>query len=415
MATDGARALRLGAEREEKMRTRMLAVSTVVLFWAAGSVCLAADACLPGEIELYPTYTAVGIEIPYSGDDNGDATAEFVWRKSGEENWQDGVDMTIDRERRLVWASIWPLDEGETIEVKVAFNDPQTPDLLPLTASATTKRMILENAGGQKWFVAPEGNDADAGTEDKPFGTIAHAVSAAKPGDTVVVSSGVYREGDLGKGVIGESDKPIIITAAKGAKPVIDGSVEIAKGSDGWTKLEGDIYARDFSPETGYCGYVAQDGLRMFWYKKGVDFKNDSLKAKRGCYFEETLKKLYVRTGDSSSPSDHTYNIAVYPYGLHLSGSRYVTVKGFDIRFFGEAAVRVSDGARGSVVAGNRIHNAPAGILVLDEATCETAIWRNEIYEEGLTDFTWTAVKRSNYARQGTRIMAGRGTSVCYN
>jgi parallel beta-helix repeat protein len=41
-------------------------------------------------------------------------------------------------------------------------------------------------------YVAPYGDDAAAGTADAPWRTLARAVSAVRPGDTVVLRSGVY-------------------------------------------------------------------------------------------------------------------------------------------------------------------------------------------------------------------------------
>ncbi|MBA2625967.1 MAG: DUF1565 domain-containing protein, partial [Acidimicrobiia bacterium] len=43
-------------------------------------------------------------------------------------------------------------------------------------------------------YVAPNGNDAAAGTEAAPWRTLAHAVSAAPGGSTIVMRGGTYRE-----------------------------------------------------------------------------------------------------------------------------------------------------------------------------------------------------------------------------
>ena len=43
-------------------------------------------------------------------------------------------------------------------------------------------------------YVSPSGNDKAAGTEKAPFATIARAAAAAKPGDTVKIGPGIYRE-----------------------------------------------------------------------------------------------------------------------------------------------------------------------------------------------------------------------------
>ena len=49
-------------------------------------------------------------------------------------------------------------------------------------------------AGAAELFVSPEGSDKNPGSAKAPFATIARAASAAKPGDTVRIMPGVYRE-----------------------------------------------------------------------------------------------------------------------------------------------------------------------------------------------------------------------------
>ena len=44
------------------------------------------------------------------------------------------------------------------------------------------------------YYVSPAGNDSNPGTPDKPFATIGRAAGAAKPGDTVKILPGLYRE-----------------------------------------------------------------------------------------------------------------------------------------------------------------------------------------------------------------------------
>ena len=45
-----------------------------------------------------------------------------------------------------------------------------------------------------EFHVSVNGNDANAGTAEKPFKTISAAALVAKPGDVVTVHEGVYRE-----------------------------------------------------------------------------------------------------------------------------------------------------------------------------------------------------------------------------
>ena len=81
-------------------------------------------------------------------------------------------------------------------------------------------------------------SDSSAGTEAAPWKTISRAASAKelKPGDTVLIHSGGYRE-SVAVTVSGEPGRPITFAAAPQERVVIKGS-EIVKGR--WTRL-GDL------------------------------------------------------------------------------------------------------------------------------------------------------------------------------
>lgn len=392
-------------ERERVVRMRIFA-ACLVIGVCAGGACLAAEAFEPGGMELYPTLSAVGIEIPYTGD--AQDRPEMVWRRFGEADWRNGVAMTVDPVKRFVWASIWPLEQGETIEVKVTFGR-----RAPIEGKVTTRTMVLEGAG-RKYYVSPDGSDEAPGIKGLPFRTLAHAAGVVKPGDTVFAMSGVYPPLEL-RGLAGEENAPIIFAAAEGERPVIDGSVEIAKGDKDWRELGEGVYVRDADPRAIYKGYVAQDALRSFWYRELEDFHSDALKTGRSWHVDKGEGKLYVRTGDSSAALEHTYRVAVHSYGIDLTASRHVVVRGFQVRYCGSAAVLFDEGTTGCTVVDNVLHHVPFGVRLGGTGCMDNAIWRNEIYDEGLVDFTWSQIKASGYPRQGVMGIAGRGTSICHN
>lgn len=53
---------------------------------------------------------------------------------------------------------------------------------------------FLGVASGAEWYVSPGGNDSAAGTVNTPFRTVARALTAAGPGNTVHLRAGTYRE-----------------------------------------------------------------------------------------------------------------------------------------------------------------------------------------------------------------------------
>jgi len=405
--------------------------AVVVIVLSACSLACAGEQIEPGEMELYPTYYAVGIEIPYAGDDDGDAGAEFLWREAGGQAWRNGVEMTFEREKGFIWASVWPLEEGTTIEVRVTIADPDASGEIIREGAVTTREMVIEPADeGREIYVSPTGSDDNEGTADAPLRTLRYAAAIAQPGDVVYAFSGVYHEGNLFERLAGEPGRPIIIAPAEGHKPVLDGSMKIPVASGVWRPFEADIFVSDFHSPTGYVGYVAQDGLRMYKFRSLDDMRRERLAThwqenytvERGWFYDADAGKLYVRNLDGSDPEKHAYNVAIFEEAVNFSRAGHVVLRGFEIRNYGYAGVRVGEGAKSCVIYGNHIHNIPAGVFITGLETDDTAIWHNEITEPGLPDYSWSQNKGSGYLRQGVtgwlrgrRGTLGRGTSVCHN
>jgi len=86
--------------------------------------------------------------------------------------------------------------------------------------------------------VAVDGKDSSAGTAAAPLRTIQRGADLARPGDTVIVHQGVYRE-RIAPPRGGESDaKRIVYRAAPGEKVEIKGSEVVT----GWVKVRGDAW-----------------------------------------------------------------------------------------------------------------------------------------------------------------------------
>ena len=85
------------------------------------------------------------------------------------------------------------------------------------------------------FHVSTQGADSATGTADAPWRTIQRAVDALKPGDTALISAGVYRERiEVKSG--GTAQAPITLSAMPGANVVVSGADLLA---DGWSKMDG--------------------------------------------------------------------------------------------------------------------------------------------------------------------------------
>ncbi|HWE03253.1 MAG TPA: right-handed parallel beta-helix repeat-containing protein [Tepidisphaeraceae bacterium] len=111
------------------------------------------------------------------------------------------------------------------------------------------------------WFVAPNGNDKNAGTISQPFLTIQHAAGLAEPGDTVYLRAGTYRE-TVTPAHSGTASAPITYSAYDNEVVTIDGADLLS----GWTKNAGSssIYSTPQSWDLGEGNNeVFVDGVAM--------------------------------------------------------------------------------------------------------------------------------------------------------
>ncbi len=97
------------------------------------------------------------------------------------------------------------------------------------------------------WYVNGSGGGGGDGSQNKPFTRISSAAALAKPGDTVLVSGGVYRE-RVAPVNSGLENAPITYMAAPGedvvitASEVLKWSPSAAQGGSFMTQLEDSLF-----------------------------------------------------------------------------------------------------------------------------------------------------------------------------
>ena len=75
--------------------------------------------------------------------------------------------------------------------------------------------LLLTAGAADTYHVSPGGNDGNPGTREAPFATIAHAAERVKPGDTVKIGPGLYRE-QITFRKSGKKDAPITFLGSRG-------------------------------------------------------------------------------------------------------------------------------------------------------------------------------------------------------
>lgn len=220
-------------------------------------------------------------------------------------------------------------------------------------------------AAAAVYHVALRGSDAGAGTAAAPWRTIQHAVDALKPGDTVVVGPGTYRERiEFKRG--GTATAPITLTALPGARVVVSGADLL---SDGWSKAEGanGIYSHDWAlrfpingpndlthpadPQhevTGRAEQVMHDGALLRQVLRREQLAPGTFHVDLGA------QKLHVWLRDGRSPAGTELEASTRSQWLESSGVSHLRIRGITFRYAANHAQRgafsMGGGARACVV-----------------------------------------------------------------
>lgn len=82
-----------------------------------------------GEATATSTFESIGVILPFSGDDDRDASCSVRFRESGASEWRDGLDLWVDhrtdrRESREFRGSLVHLEPGTEYEIELTYSDP---------------------------------------------------------------------------------------------------------------------------------------------------------------------------------------------------------------------------------------------------------------------------------------------------
>lgn len=215
-----------------------------------------------------PTLNALGFEWRIAGDDNRDAAVTVRYRKAGSTDWHEGLPLLRLQGEPVVNSmysyiapnmfagSIFDLEPGTDYEAEFTLSDPDgVVGEVVKRVTVATRPVPVAAAGGQVYHVYPVGYE---GEKQQPAFTgllAAYYMGAdqsdhanvypprVRPGDTIMVHAGVYRDSRLHYGggdaehpaygtpfdgtyyltQKGTAEKPITIRAAGDGEVIFDG------------------------------------------------------------------------------------------------------------------------------------------------------------------------------------------------
>jgi Right handed beta helix region len=235
----------------------------------------------------------------------------------------------------------------------------------------------------------PQASDDGPGTRERPWKTLAKAVSSLGPGDTVLIRGGVYRERIVIKAG-GTADAPVRFEAGPGEDVVLTGADRLT----GWQKAEPDrpIYpvpwSHRFNTYTptmthpnderhrliGRCEQVLVDGYLLRQVLSSAQLAP-------GAFFADvTNELLYVWDSGNGDLRKANVEAAVRQEILRVEG-QHVQVRGLRFRYAANAAQHgavVLAGAHG-VLEDCRLEemNSSGATLVAEHLTVRRCTFRN--------------------------------------
>jgi hypothetical protein len=193
----------------------------------------------------------------------------------------------------------------------------------------------------------PNASERGEGAAAQPYRTLVQAMAALRPGDTLVIASGVYRES------LEFPPAPWASAAARTTIRAAPGAVVVIKGSDvvtGWERLRADLYVKQpwpVEPQQVFVDGVAlrQIGGTIFTgYPEKPDHPMRALHASQkgiwpgrrpgsvrdmsdaSFFYDREAATLYVK-GDFGAMHGHLVEVSVRPFLVRGRGLHGVTLE----------------------------------------------------------------------------------------
>ncbi|HUT34953.1 MAG TPA: hypothetical protein VNE39_15795 [Planctomycetota bacterium] len=330
------------------------AIAAALLAW--GAVAGAAELTL----ELTPTIHCIGIRIKGVADEIAGANVQF--RKQGEEAWKQALPLVVclgnkfaeeghEDETAAAWSdaapvirrlhgSIFWLEPETAYEVQATLTDAAGAAKGTLSGTATTRSDKVVYGQGRTLKVGA----------DARFKSISDGLKAAKPGDTVLVAPGVYKE-SVTQWPSGEAGNPITLRGEKGA--IVDGD-GVPKIAD----VHGGIIVRDahdliieglLVKRFAYCMFI-NTCQRVVVQKNYIDLRESEKSAPYGIRLKRCRDSL-VQRNVAVEPKLGEHHYARYPFSI--------------------------DGGHRNVVRYNQMLGGACHDIITTRNNCDTDIYEN--------------------------------------
>lgn len=318
---------------------------------------------LPAQyFEFSPLYHSCGMEIhlPAGFDSDQNAHCTVQYRVSGGPTWLKAYlpDRMLSLPTESFSVSLMNLKPNLDYEVRgeVVDSFPVFQKLsIPLRRFQTKAEPKILPTSTIKW-VAPQGSGTDY-TQQSP-GDLATLIRAGLPcGTTVFLMDGIYETGDMRLNLNQTCDgsTPVIIMAAPGAKPILDGGYHTALN---WNQSQNDstFFSAGLPAAASYTNLFLLNGTRLFPYAtvSGNIFSGNYHLAALNFGFDGFVRNdnsISLKTASGIDPRNALVILSQYFRCLTINGfgqENFLRIKGITFRYYGKSSVSLN-GAFGAM------------------------------------------------------------------
>lgn len=357
-------------------------------------------------VTMVSTFNNIGIEIILSGASDSGATVSVEWNPAAStQPSRPGHGLSRAAANRFA-GSVFGLRPNTAYSIRLKGN----PLSLDTVFQVTTRADSFPAPQGAIYHVAVNGSDShDGSSPSQAFATLAHAVSVANPGATILLHAGRYRE-SVTLPRSGTAQAPICIRNAPGEAAALDG--RDTSFHPVWSPYDANagVFRAACAAQPGLA-YL--NGKHLFAHPSLKDLVDDTWGLGEG-YFADGAY-LYVRFPAGRAPiAADSVQIPRYTTALTLSGRDYTQVRGLEIAYYGlDAYPRgiYCDGASYNLVDSCSFHHSVVGIALKRGCRFNT-VQHCEFTEAPIDTWNWSAVKEgTGYYEAGGVVVYGSPTA----
>jgi parallel beta-helix repeat protein len=349
---------------------------------------LSAGWALAQTVETTATFHNIGIRVDLPADPPQGTEVSVSVKEASEDGPHHPAHPLSRIGPRTFAGSVMFLRAGTEYSIRL-----QSTAFADQVVTETTRTDAFADATAQVLHVDPDsGDNGNGGTSQQDaLETLGRALElAGGAGTKILLHDGRYLEGDHDITTGGNATAPLVIRAAPGASPVMDGTDP--DFSPTWAVFDAanGVYrtATDREPTNAYI-----DGVQLFHYLDLDDLRNNRWGQPGGYYVDGS--HMYVRFPGGGAPGGHTITIPRHTNALTLDGAQHVHVIGIEFCYYGYGTYHQAiyiDGGDYNLIDGCDFHHNGKGVSFKRAADFNT-VQNCTFTESPITTWSWDAVK----------------------